>query len=836
MRKLFFVVMMTLLYSTLTFASDKAVSAPANNSHQTAVTKIIPTPINSSVRIAASQAKSKLNAIAKKMEPASRSISRSTISAHRSGKIDISSLIPAPGIKNNSLANNSNNVAVKDNNSSVKNQIRISISPQLSDQLDEQKYTSFPSSCQPNDEIIQQWEDKQKAAAIKIAQANNIETISRQVQIRTGSLRSHFIVEEVVQEAEVSTEKLKKEIIFKKILHQQISKEAYRYAHEKGHSDALKNAAIKIEQEIAVIEKQISSINAVAFTACQEIKKMIADCIKDTKKSEFTENKRKSRLYNKDRKNYNFEKMIAFFNLIKVKQDFLDATTFKDRQAAMAKLIIAFLNYLSLDEKSKERQLVYDNENTKNSDDLIEIAELVDAAKKDNENIEDFDDSVEDDFDHLVELLENIDCEEFLEKKGRVIATSAELVFCNSIFYTEAVGAAGPIGLAILVSSLIFENREFFIDVVMDFLNSNKQEYMQNKQLRERMAKDAQELKAVYDKVVDAGFISQTQADNTFLIAMYEGYCDGFYYNLNARYDPHAKIIVTSDKYGNQSVFIISGDYPFVIRKVDSSDATILQYLFSQKAIDDANKVVAQQQQAIIDTRLTKVEKNLPSVEKYNKLTSHKNLLPVDGAGLVFVPAYSQDGRILRDKKGAYYDVYGNKWVFNKAQKVWVVSIFADGRTIFVPIPKQDVTLGNDDTGPADMNQAKNNNNKKPKQDNKKPDDKDPKDPKDPKKPDDKYTYKNGKIDDSNKHHPNSPDGVGKSPRDAQKALDDSFDVKDHDQRIAVQDKKIIIFQESAPGQYHGYIVENYQSLEPFIKQALLAAGLIKNIKTGKLV
>ena len=226
----------------------------------------------------------------------------------------------------------------------------------------------------------------------------------------------------------------------------------------------------------------------------------------------------------------------------------------------------------------------------------------------------------------------------------------------------------------------------------------------------------------------------------------------------------------------------------------------------------------------------------LPSVDKYNKLTSHKNLLPVDGAGLVFVPAYSQDGRILRDKKGAYYDVYGNKWVFNKAQKVWVVSIFADGRTIFVPIPKQDVTLGNDDTGPADMNQAKNNNNKKPKQDNKKPDDKDPKDPKDPKKPDDKYTYKNGKIDDSNKHHPNSPDGVGKSPRDAQKALDDSFDVKLADQRVSVQDGKVIILQKSGEGLYHAYIVENIVTLPKKIREALVANGYMKHITSKKLI
>lgn len=92
------------------------------------------------------------------------------------------------------------------------------------------------------------------------------------------------------------------------------------------------------------------------------------------------------------------------------------------------------------------------------------------------------------------------------------------------------------------------------------------------------------------------------------------------------------------------------------------------------------------------------------------------------------------------------------------------------------------------------------------------------------------------KIDDSDKHRPNSPDGVGKLPRDPQKALDDSFDVKEAKQGVSAQDGKVVILQKSGNELYHVYIVENIVRLSHQIRKALVANRYIKHITSKKLI
>ncbi len=105
--------------------------------------------------------------------------------------------------------------------------------------------------------------------------------------------------------------------------------------------------------------------------------------------------------------------------------------------------------------------------------------------------------------------------------------------------------------------------------------------------------------------------------------------------------------------------------------------------------------------------------------------------------------------------------------------------------------------------------------------DKKKPDD--PKDPKDPKK---KYTYQHGRTDESKKHHKNSRDGVGKPAKDAQAALDNSFEVKDSTQRIAVEKDTFVVLKETAPGLYHAYVSE-WANLSQKLKNALVKAKVV---------
>ncbi len=100
----------------------------------------------------------------------------------------------------------------------------------------------------------------------------------------------------------------------------------------------------------------------------------------------------------------------------------------------------------------------------------------------------------------------------------------------------------------------------------------------------------------------------------------------------------------------------------------------------------------------------------------------------------------------------------------------------------------------------------------------------------------DPHTYENGKYKGSDKHHANSPDDIGKPPRDGQKALDDSFAVQGSTQRVTVQDGKVVILKYEGQGVYHGYIDNNIISLDQDVKEALIKHGFLKDGKSKKLI
>jgi hypothetical protein len=108
---------------------------------------------------------------------------------------------------------------------------------------------------------------------------------------------------------------------------------------------------------------------------------------------------------------------------------------------------------------------------------------------------------------------------------------------------------------------------------------------------------------------------------------------------------------------------------------------------------------------------------------------------------------------------------------------------------------------------------------------------------KDPKDKDKKHLkeFPNGKGEDNPKHHQNSKNNISKSPRDIQKALDESIEVPGEKCRVAIEDKKFVILREHEKGKWHGYIIEKYDSLLPAVQKALYKAGIIANIKTGRM-
>ncbi|MBP6869900.1 hypothetical protein KBC04_03395 [Candidatus Babeliales bacterium] len=96
--------------------------------------------------------------------------------------------------------------------------------------------------------------------------------------------------------------------------------------------------------------------------------------------------------------------------------------------------------------------------------------------------------------------------------------------------------------------------------------------------------------------------------------------------------------------------------------------------------------------------------------------------------------------------------------------------------------------------------------------------------------------YPNGKYRPSDKHHENSPDYIGKPPRDGQAALDDSFGVEKSRERVAVQDGNVVILKYEENGIYHGYIHEDVKKLHQKVKDALVKNGYMKDATSKKLI
>lgn len=69
-----------------------------------------------------------------------------------------------------------------------------------------------------------------------------------------------------------------------------------------------------------------------------------------------------------------------------------------------------------------------------------------------------------------------------------------------------------------------------------------------------------------------------------------------------------------------------------------------------------------------------------------------------------------------------------------------------------------------------------------------------------------KQNHPHGRYKESPKHHPNTRNGIGKSPRDGQAAFDNSFEITESPHRIAVQDNNIVVLRLTQINEFHGYI------------------------------
>ncbi len=106
----------------------------------------------------------------------------------------------------------------------------------------------------------------------------------------------------------------------------------------------------------------------------------------------------------------------------------------------------------------------------------------------------------------------------------------------------------------------------------------------------------------------------------------------------------------------------------------------------------------------------------------------------------------------------------------------------------------------------------------------------------DPNDPEWKRNNPYGRYEESPKHHPNTRNGIGKPPCDGQAALNRSILVDQGPARIAIEGNRFVIFRQTSPHVFHGYIVEEFKTLHQIEREALFYAKLIRHIAKGGII
>ncbi len=115
--------------------------------------------------------------------------------------------------------------------------------------------------------------------------------------------------------------------------------------------------------------------------------------------------------------------------------------------------------------------------------------------------------------------------------------------------------------------------------------------------------------------------------------------------------------------------------------------------------------------------------------------------------------------------------------------------------------------------------------------------------PRPPQEPEDESSqeweqkHPNGKYRDALYHHQNSRTLKSKAPKNGQKALDNSMEVKNtgkrNSARIGISENEFVVLRESGDGTFHGYAVEWSALLQDF-RDVLIEKGLVTS--RGKIV
>ena len=432
--------------------------------------------------------------------------------------------------------------------------------------------------------------------------------------------------------------------------------------------------------------------------------------------------------------------------------------------------------------------------------------------------------------------------------------------FAGSAIGSAFLAAAPPL----VICAVVYTGGKFIVNLIKNYKQS-KYETAEFKTARDAAEKYRTDLQYALNRTLNIGSVNAIPT-NPIYYAMSYGYEN----------DPYAKVVTIVDSQQKQHIFVVPEDvnkWPFQISHGSMDHYFLIdpRYLVPQSTIDEVLSMQRNQKQKAQEVKNDKAKKNKnkttkpsqkPSSQQSQATQPSQTSIPQQ-APQVTESAQTETSQesqatepaemsasepTIPEQQGCgHVDPELNKpKIFTSPMpEPHVPSNEGCGSTQPVekptdtahePNPVQDQSLpgceGMDQASQRpDLFNAKKGNDVS--RDVKTPPKVEPKEG----SPEWNNLHPHGKTHDSNKHHPHSRDGIGKPPRDAQSALDKSFEVKGSKERVATEDGKIVILKETSNGLYHGYVVDDFHSIKNAnVKQALVKNGLVNNIKSGKVI
>jgi|GEM_PF-1470124 len=272
------------------------------------------------------------------------------------------------------------------------------------------------------------------------------------------------------------------------------------------------------------------------------------------------------------------------------------------------------------------------------------------------------------------------DCEEFVDNNSNLPDNAVASVPIVLIASLGGVGGslAEAVAAPVILGTVLWNGGRFACDFIKKSWYGRLFETPAVQAERAELERKERDLERNINIINYDGYYIGIQKliENSVLITMVDGY-----YN-----DPYAQVVTIVGDKGQQEIFVIPGNAQHEVKYINQERELDCAYRVPDQLVQAALKRETPKQQAsrekieaaerAVDQKLNDAEKKSVSTEvslKKKNISSHEELLPFDGPGQTFKPAYSQNGKILRDTNGAYLDNQARPWKYNEKEGVFEV-------------------------------------------------------------------------------------------------------------------------------------------------------------------